>query len=144
MVRFAALVGDRGHVAGHNGVGAVMGSKTLKAIAIARGQGRVELYDAAGLSAASKEMFETIKKSKSWSRSYLFGTLGIMTSMARNGGVPFKNYGTAVLPMTDAQLDTFSPEYLREHLKLVQRHPCWACQMHHRPSWGPKHPRPPR
>lgn len=131
MVRFAALVGDRGHVAGHNGIGAVMGSKNLKAIAIARGQGRVELYDAAALSAASKEMFETIKNSKAWSRSYLFGTLGIMGNLARTGGVPFKNYSTAVLPMTDAQLETFSPEYLRANLKLVQRHPCWGCQMHH-------------
>ena len=31
-VRFAAIAGDRGHVAGHNGTGAVMGSKRLKAI----------------------------------------------------------------------------------------------------------------
>ncbi|MBF8304023.1 MAG: hypothetical protein HW399_398, partial [Dehalococcoidia bacterium] len=27
MSRFAAFVGDRGHVAAHNGVGAVLGSK---------------------------------------------------------------------------------------------------------------------
>ena len=36
LVRFAALVGDCGHVAAHNGLGAVMGSKNLKAIAVAR------------------------------------------------------------------------------------------------------------
>ena len=33
--------------------------------------------------------------------------------------------------MTPEQLETFTPEYLRANLKLVQRHPCWACQMHH-------------
>ena len=36
-VKFAAIVADKGHVAGHNGIGAVMGSKNLKAIAVARG-----------------------------------------------------------------------------------------------------------
>ncbi|MDO8672721.1 MAG: aldehyde ferredoxin oxidoreductase N-terminal domain-containing protein, partial [Dehalococcoidia bacterium] len=33
MVKFAAVAGDKGHVAGHNGPGAVMGAKKLKAIA---------------------------------------------------------------------------------------------------------------
>ena len=36
LARFACLVGDRGHVAAHNGVGAVMGSKKLKDIATGR------------------------------------------------------------------------------------------------------------
>jgi aldehyde:ferredoxin oxidoreductase len=37
LVKFAAIVADKGHVAGHNGMGAVMGSKKLKAIAVAPG-----------------------------------------------------------------------------------------------------------
>ncbi len=45
LVRFAAVVGDRGHVAGHGGPGAVMGSKNLKAIAVARGKGKIPVYD---------------------------------------------------------------------------------------------------
>ena len=36
LVRFAAIVANKGHVAGHNGLGAVMGSKKLKAIAVSR------------------------------------------------------------------------------------------------------------
>jgi len=131
LVRFAALVGDRGHVAGHNGSGAVMGSKNLKAIAIARGKGRVSVHDDARLSETSREMFETLKNSKRGSSIYRFGTLGLMSSLAVVGGAPFRNYGTTVLPMTEEQFNTFTPEYLRKNLKLVQHHPCWRCQMHH-------------
>ena len=40
LVRFACIFVDMGHIASHNGVGAVMGSKKLKAIAVARGKGR--------------------------------------------------------------------------------------------------------
>ncbi|MBI4296193.1 MAG: hypothetical protein HY667_03635 [Chloroflexi bacterium] len=131
LVRFAALVGDRGHVAGHNGSGAVWGSKNLKAIAIARGQGRVEVHDPERLSALAREMRETVKSSRAGSGQYKYGTLHLMKAMAPAGGAPFKNYGTTVMPMTPEQFETFDPDYLREHLTLVQRHPCWACQLHH-------------
>src|SRR3972149_351815 len=46
LVNFAAVVGDKGHVAAPNGPGAVMGSKKLKAIAVARGRGLVKVKDA--------------------------------------------------------------------------------------------------
>jgi aldehyde:ferredoxin oxidoreductase len=38
LVRWAAIVGEKGHVAAHNGVGAVMGSKKLKAVVVVRGK----------------------------------------------------------------------------------------------------------
>lgn len=42
-VRFASIVGDKGHVVAHNGVGAVMGSKKLKAIVAAREDRNVDV-----------------------------------------------------------------------------------------------------
>ena len=42
-VRFATIAGDRGHIAAHNGVGAVLGSKKMKAIAVARRKGNLIL-----------------------------------------------------------------------------------------------------
>ena len=136
MVRFAALVGDRGHVAAHNGVGAVMGSKNLKAIAVARGKGRVRVHDATRLSELGKDMLETIKKAPGWSNNYNWGTLWLMGALASGNSPtghtpPFKNYATNVSPLTPEQLKSFSPEFLREKLTLVKPHPCWACQMHH-------------
>ena len=45
LVRFAAIVGDRGHVAAHNGVGAVMGSKKIKCISAAKGDVKPRVLD---------------------------------------------------------------------------------------------------
>ena len=114
QVRFAALIGDRGHTAAHNGPGAVMGSKNLKAVAVARGEGRVKVYDDARLSSLSRQMFETIKKDPAWDFQRRWGTLWIMGAIA--GGrqpytPPFKNYSTTVCPMSEEQLKTFSPEF---------------------------------
>ncbi|MBI2848465.1 MAG: aldehyde ferredoxin oxidoreductase, partial [Chloroflexi bacterium] len=58
LVKFAAVGGDRGHFAGTNGTGAVMGSKNLKAIAAARGKGLVTVKDTKRLSSLATEMFE--------------------------------------------------------------------------------------
>ncbi|MFH1140339.1 MAG: aldehyde ferredoxin oxidoreductase N-terminal domain-containing protein, partial [Chloroflexota bacterium] len=53
LVKFAAICGDKGHIAGHNGTGAVMGSKRLKAIAVERGKRRLAVSDRKGLVAVS-------------------------------------------------------------------------------------------
>ncbi len=130
LVRFAGFIGDRGHSASHNGSGAVLGSKNLKAIAVARSSGRVAVKDEAKLAELTRQNFESLKKSP-MAGQVEFGTLGLMRGMAVSGGAPFKNYAVNTSPMTPEQLETFTPEYLRANLKLVQRHPCWACQMHH-------------
>ncbi|MBI2854174.1 MAG: hypothetical protein HYX87_04545 [Chloroflexi bacterium] len=131
LVRFAALVGDRGHVAGHNGVGAVIGSKDLKAIAIARSKVRINVFDPHQLSSLCKKMLDTIKDDALWSRTYHWGTLTFLVAGAAAGNVAFKNYTMHGCPLTKEQLKTFDALYLRQKLTLVRHHPCWACQMHH-------------
>lgn len=131
LVRFAGFIGDRGHSASHNGSGAVLGSKNLKAIAVARGTGRIAVKDEAKLSELTRQNFEGLKNSPQGALQVKYGTLGLMRGMAAMGGAPFKNYAVNTSPMTPEQLETFTPEYLRENWKLVQRHSCWACQMHH-------------
>ena len=44
LVRFAGIMNDRGRTAGRSGVGAVMGSKNLKAVVV-RGEGEVPVWD---------------------------------------------------------------------------------------------------
>jgi len=126
-VRFAAIFGDRGHVAAHNGPGAVMGSKNLKAIVAVRGKTRVELFDEPRLARLASEMYQKVRESK----TFKSGTLWIMSRNARNGRAPFLNYSTAVNKMTETQLNTFTPEYLKHNLKLLKRNPCWACPSDH-------------
>ena len=128
MVRFAGIFFDKGHVASHNGVGAVMGSKLLKAIVIARGEGRPAIKDKERLAAIAEQQFEIYKPGV----VYATGTLnGVISSvMGKDGTVPVKNYSTNVFDITPEQLDKFSAPYIRSHFEPKPK-PCWACRTHH-------------
>jgi aldehyde:ferredoxin oxidoreductase len=76
-VRFACIMTDKNRAAGRSGVGAVMGSKNLKAIAV-RGSGGLTAADAKRFKAACLDALEKLKA-------------GTVTG----GGLPA--YGTAVL-----------------------------------------------
>ncbi|MBT3368295.1 MAG: aldehyde ferredoxin oxidoreductase, partial [Nitrospina sp.] len=62
LVRFACVQSDRGHIAAHNGLGAVMGSKRLKAIAIEKGENKVKVKDRKKLVQLHKEIMHRQKK----------------------------------------------------------------------------------
>ena len=65
LVRYAAIFGDHGHVAAHNGLGAVMGSKRLKAVAAERGHQSIEVADPARYEEAVKEFAKRFHEMKS-------------------------------------------------------------------------------
>ena len=129
LVKFAAIVADKGHVAGHNGMGAVMGSKKLKAIAVARGKNKIPLKDPQRVSEMTKEILETIKSSPWQSNLYKYGTLGTYRTVEKIGALPIKNYTTNIYPNPE-KLHQFTPEYIRERFQ-PKPEPCWACHMHH-------------
>jgi aldehyde:ferredoxin oxidoreductase len=131
LVRYAALVGDRGHVAAHNGTGAVMGSKNLKAIAVARSQGRVAVHDDKQLSELADKLFGFTKDDPEYQQLYKYGTLHLFGRSAHTGRVPYRNYTTSVCPMTEDELKTFDKDYLRTNFQVIRRHTCWGCSMDH-------------
>ena len=53
------IYGDGGHVIAHNGFGALMASKGLKAIAVERGKYRPFVKDKDGLNRLAKKMGKT-------------------------------------------------------------------------------------
>ena len=61
LVRYACITGDEGHVAGHNGLGAVMGSKNLKAVVAYRAKPNFGVFDPGLLKEKAKEMLEYAK-----------------------------------------------------------------------------------
>ena len=130
LVKFACLVGDRGHVAAHNGPGAVMGSKRLKAIAVSRGKNPVEVADKERLSFLAKDLFEKITAPGTVGyRMSRFGTTGdIATCRGRltAATLPVKNYTTNLFP----KHIEFSREYI-DPLFEIKRTPCWACRFDH-------------
>jgi aldehyde:ferredoxin oxidoreductase len=75
LVKYAAIMNDHGRAAGRTGMGAVMGSKKLKAIAV-RGSAQVPLADETAFSAARQEAWDVVKDD-------------IQTQMLRLGGSSF-------------------------------------------------------
>lgn len=88
LVRFACIVADIHSFAGRCGIGAVMGSKRLKAIAV-RGTKRAVVYDQEGLSQQAKRRFgEILTASKSGLR--LHGTPELCVTAEGFGDMPIK------------------------------------------------------
>ncbi len=125
LVRFAAIVSDHGHVAGHNGVGAVMGSKKLKAIAVERGHKEIPIAEPDRLSEAANALVEDALN-KGSSNLSKYGTAFGYPELAASGQLPVRNYTTSIFP--DA--DKFSGQYLRSHFK-VKTITCWGCRVAH-------------
>ncbi len=132
LVRFACLFIDQGHTASHNGTGAVMGSKKLKAIAVARGRERLPLKDKERLSAIAKQSHNDTLNSPGRFQTYEFGTLNgvVNRTMARDGSLPVKNYTTTIYDIEPEKLEKFGGPYIRGHFEPKPK-PCWACRMHH-------------
>lgn len=122
-VRFAALVGDRGHVASHNGVGAVLGAKKLKAISCKRGKQKSYIADQKKVNELATPLFQDAKEFGGGSL-YASGTAGGLSGAARGGWLPIKNYTTSVFP----EHEQINGQYIREHFEW-KNNPCWACQM---------------
>jgi aldehyde:ferredoxin oxidoreductase len=124
-VRFAAIAGDRGHVAGHNGSGAVMGSKRVKAIVAERGR-RFAVADADGLSAAAKRLLEAVLRNPAGRNVYEWGTSQLYAGASAQGYLPVRNYNTSVFPQTERFLgESYRPAF------QAKRDPCWACRFDH-------------
>lgn len=125
LVRFAAIVGDRGHVAAHNGVGAVMGSKKLKAIVAKREDSKVGVHDRVKLMELGRQLFEE-SKTILGGALYQYGTGGILSAGAQAGWLPVKNYTTNIFP----EHEKINGQYLRAHFAM-KPNPCYACRIHH-------------
>ncbi len=124
LVRFAGVFADWGHSASHNGPGAVMGSKKLKAIAVARGKGGIPVKDKDQLRKASNALYENVKE--------FTGTVGgvYRGHQSGRGTLPIKNYMTNIWDLSEKQIKEFSEEYIRENLGS-EPNPCWACRLKH-------------
>ena len=129
LVRWSGVMGDKGHAAAHNGVGAVMGSKKLKAVVIDRGRANPTVKDRERLAEIGKAVMEPVINAQGGIHYY--GTLnGIQGNYAR-GNLPIKNYGTCVWDVSEELFETFSGRYIHEHFDPKRSHPCWACPNHH-------------
>ena len=130
LVKFAAIVVDRGHIVAHNGPGGVMGSKKLKAIAIARGKKPVKVFDSKRLAAVSNEFLEFIKNDPEWGKVYKWGMLNEKVELHGRVLKPVKNLETRYINIEPEELEKFSGTYIRKNYS-PKRNSCWACSFNH-------------
>ena len=128
LVRFAGIFVDKGHSASHNGVGAVMGSKKLKAIVATRGKTPVYFKDREKLAEFSRQFLENVKTQAAG--LYQCGTLNGIVGGTPRGTIPLKNYTTNVWDIEKEKLEKFGCQYLRDNYS-VRRNNCWGCSLHH-------------
>jgi aldehyde:ferredoxin oxidoreductase len=91
QVKMACIINDRGRAAGRTGMGAVMGSKRLKAIGV-RGTGIVTVADAEGLKRLNREIIIGMEDDIFTRAMRLAGTAGTMDSLLMYGDVPIRYY----------------------------------------------------
>ncbi len=121
LVRFACIVNDLKHFNGRTGMGAVMGSKNLKAIAV-RGTGRMEMADEDGV----RGVVRWLKENYVWKPGDMhdMGTSRIVPSLSENGILPTHNFRDGAFH----KADDISGERMKETI-LVKRGTCYACSV---------------
>lgn len=121
LVRYANVVVDLSHFAGRGGLGAVMGSKRLKAVAVRAPAGRGHMRLAQP---------EAVQKVARWVGANLelvadlhdTGTAGGVVPLSEMGGLPTRNFRQGQFPGAEA----ISGERMRDTI-LVGRGTCYAC-----------------
>jgi len=121
LVRFAAIMHDVNRAAGRTGMGAVMGSKNLKAIA-ARGAGDIEVHNKEGLRTLYRETSELAKTHAQARGLHQLGTSAGIEVMNAAGCLPTNNWQNAVF----ADADRIGGRRLNEEF-LIKRGGCYMC-----------------
>jgi aldehyde:ferredoxin oxidoreductase len=128
LVKFASIMNDKHRAAGRNGVGAVMGSKQLKAIAVC-GTGAVELADPAGFHQAQWAMKAKLKGSPVTGEGLpTYGTAVLVNVINESGAMPTKNFQYAQMneESTGSNVENISGETIHDTV-TVRNKACFAC-----------------
>jgi len=124
LVLFSAIMNDKDRAAGRAGVGAVMGSKNLKAVVV-RGKTPVPIADKTQFDKIQNEMMTEFNKAAKAHPSplSLHGTIGVITGLVQKYGIfPTKNWQQGTFDGWQAiHGETLTDKY------LVKTKACWAC-----------------
>ena len=93
LVRFANIVNELKHFNGRNGLGAVMGSKKLKAIAV-RGTQPIKLHNKEKIKEITKQITSRITDNPLSRSLREFGTVAGIASIYKTGWLPTNNWST--------------------------------------------------
>jgi aldehyde:ferredoxin oxidoreductase len=129
LSRIAAVINDRGRAAARSGLGAVMGSKNLKAVACT-GNMKPDIFDKAKVQAMIKEMLRQVKEKPSMMYYSLSttGTPGAMMMHMSEHDVPIKNWGgNNVEDFPDSRWSDVSWDGMAKYVK--KKYACTGCPL---------------
>jgi len=126
-VKYACVVNDLHRAAGRSGVGAVMGSKMLKAVAV-RGTVGVPCHDPARVIEVTRETHKLLADSDGRKSLTESGTNSMIDSMHAFGGLPTNNF----LKTTFEGSKNINPEAMKTpnangHTNLITNKACFGC-----------------
>jgi aldehyde:ferredoxin oxidoreductase len=121
LVSYAAVMNDLHRAAGRCGVGAVMGSKRLKAIAV-RGTKKIEIAQEKAFQDVAAKQFELLNESILGAGLEAYGTTLVLDMVNVCGGLPTRNWQTGVCPFAEE----INGESLSEKV-LVSPVGCFSC-----------------
>ena len=122
LVRFAAIINDLREACGRSGMGAVMGSKKLKAW-VCRGNLRPSIYDQQKLNEYVRQCVGEVKKGPYIPSLHDYGTAGDTDDLNLSGRLPTKNFQRGTFDAANK----ITGETLVSSGFLVGRDTCWAC-----------------
>ena len=121
LVKFACISHDFGRQAGRTGIGAVLGSKNIKAIAV-KGTGSIPVRDIEKAYAKGRQAFKKVSEKpgfKGWTPE---GTAGITDWVNEVGAFPTKNFQTSHIDHSHM----INGKKVLEHLKITDKG-CYCC-----------------
>ncbi len=121
LVRFAAVMNDKHRAAGRNGVGAVMGSKNLKAVVV-RGTNSLKMADTKAMREVSLRTLAAIKASPMTELFQSFGTTMAVDVKNSLGQFPTRNHRETVFEGAGNINSTAVGEKV-----LVRNKACFGC-----------------
>ncbi len=121
MVRYAAIMNNKHRAAGRSGMGAVMGSKNLKAIACS-GKIPIKLLDKDGFRETAKNQMNMLNESLLKVGFETFGTNMVSDLVNARGGYPVRNWQEGVFE----DIDKVGGQALSDKV-LVKPVKCFAC-----------------
>ncbi|MEA2044934.1 MAG: aldehyde ferredoxin oxidoreductase family protein [Euryarchaeota archaeon] len=121
-VLYASAICDRHHALGRGGVGAVMGSKGLKAVVVTKSGSRPRPQDKDAFRRAKREALRLIRASPVLSGGLrVYGTAAIAGVVGYLGAMPWANFRRA-----GERCRAIEGEALAED-RTVKRRPCYGC-----------------
>jgi aldehyde:ferredoxin oxidoreductase len=123
LVRYAAITNELRHYNGRNGIGAVMGSKNLKAVAV-RGHGRYSdiAYNAEELNKLGRELAKAVKNHPTAWDMQNRGTPGVTEGINAGGMLPTRNFHQGAFEAIDEiKWDAYAAKI------FTAKRSCYAC-----------------